>query len=142
MTWLPKRRVVVPVDFSELSLDAVSLALGLVKDASHVHAVHVLPTLAYTDPGVTWEKVDDEGRKRHAMEHLRERLRGPDREGITLHVGIGDPGHESVAYAERVGADLIVLPSHGRTGMRRLLIGSCAERVVRLAHCPVLVIRD
>ena len=44
--------------------------------------------------------------------------------------------------ADEWGADLIVMPSHGRSGVKRLLIGSVAERVVRLAHCPVLVLRD
>ena len=44
--------------------------------------------------------------------------------------------------AAELKADLIVLPSHGRTGLKRLLIGSVAERVVRLAHCPVLVLRS
>ena len=45
-------------------------------------------------------------------------------------------------YAQVHGIDLIVLPSHGRTGLARLMIGSVAERVVRLAHCPVLVLRE
>ena len=53
----------------------------------------------------------------------------------------GDPGHQIAQYAEEAKADLIVLPSHGRSGLQRLLIGSVAERVVRHAPCPVLVVR-
>ena len=60
---------------------------------------------------------------------------------VIFQVQFGDPGHGITDYAEEVGADVIVMPSHGRTGLRRLLIGSVAERVLRLAHCPVLVLR-
>ena len=49
--------------------------------------------------------------------------------------------HVIVDYTERTDSDLIVLPSHGRTGVSRLLLGSVAERVCRYAHCPVLVLR-
>ena len=55
---------------------------------------------------------------------------------------IGDPGHEITEYAEEIGASLIITPSHGRTGLSRLLIGSVAERVVRLAKCPVMVLKS
>ncbi len=53
----------------------------------------------------------------------------------------GEPGHKITELAGSEGAELIVLSSHGRTGISRLLIGSIAEKVVRLAHCPVLVLR-
>jgi nucleotide-binding universal stress UspA family protein len=56
-------------------------------------------------------------------------------------VRIGDPGHEIADCAAEIGADLVVISSHGRKGVKRLLIGSVAERVVRLSHCPVLVLR-
>jgi nucleotide-binding universal stress UspA family protein len=72
---------------------------------------------------------------------LRQRLSSSRYAGIHVTVAIGDAGHEIVALAEKVHADLLVMPSHGRTGLKRLLIGSVAERVVRLAHCPVLVLR-
>ena len=54
---------------------------------------------------------------------------------------IGDPGSEIVSFANEVNANMIIMPSHGRTGISRLLIGSVAERVLRLASCPVLVLR-
>jgi len=142
MSWLPKNCVVVPVDFSEQSIQAVDLALGLVEDTAQVHVVHVLPPLAYLEPGVAWTSVDDDTRRRHTEMALKERLSGPAYAKISLHVVIGDPGQGIAEYAEKLKADLIVLPSHGRTGIKRLLIGSVAERVVRLAHCPVLVLRS
>jgi nucleotide-binding universal stress UspA family protein len=142
MSWLPKRNVVVPVDFSDQSIKAVDLALGLVEDTSGVHVVHVLPAISYVEPGVVWTAVDDNERRHHAELALKERLSGPQYQKVQLHVAIGDPGHGITELAAEQKADLIVLPSHGRTGLKRLLIGSVAERVVRLAHCPVLVLRS
>jgi nucleotide-binding universal stress UspA family protein len=52
-----------------------------------------------------------------------------------------NPGTEIAEYADEIGADLIVIPSHGYHGVKRLLLGSVAERVIRAAHCSVLVLR-
>lgn len=141
MAWLPKQCVVTPVDFSDESFEALETALTLAGDASRVHVIHVLPDLDPAEPGVIWSTVDNATRALHAEQALRERLTDARFQGINLHVNFGDPGHEIAQWAEDLKADLIVLPSHGRTGIRRLLIGSTAERVVRLAHCPVLVLR-
>ena len=65
----------------------------------------------------------------------------PKYRGVHTAVLLGEPAHGITDYAQEKGAQLIVVPSHGRTGLTRLLIGSVAERVVRLAHCPVLVLR-
>jgi nucleotide-binding universal stress UspA family protein len=142
MKWLPRETVVVPVDFSEDALSAFQTAREMVKDPAHLHAIHVLPLLEVTDPGVIWETIDDEGRRQHAEAALRAELNklGAEEE---VHVAIrfGDPGHEIVGYAEEVDAGLVVVSSHGQSGLRRLLLGSVAERVVRLAHCPVLVLK-
>ncbi len=142
MSWLPKKSVVVPVDFSDDSIEAARLARSMVADATELHVIHVLPALAPTEPGVIWHTVDDGSRTDHATEALAERLAAPDYQGIDIRVVFGDPGSEIAEFAKETGAELIILPSHGRTGLKRLLIGSVAERVVRLAHCPVLVLRD
>ncbi len=141
MPWYPKQSVVVPMDFSDDSIAAIDTALQLVEDPSHVHVIHVLPVLAAAEPGVIWETVDDHSRSKHAKAALAERLSDSKYAGLTIEVVVGDPGHEIADFSERLGAQLIVVPSHGRTGLRRLLIGSVAERIVRLAHCPVLVLR-
>jgi nucleotide-binding universal stress UspA family protein len=141
MTWLPKQCVVVPIDFSDDSFEALATARQLVERPEDLRLVHVLPRLEATEPGVVWETVSDASRRRHAEAALRERLAGSDCEGANVTIPIGDPGREIAQTAEDAEADLIVLPSHGRTGISRLLIGSVAERVVRLAHCPVLVLR-
>jgi len=139
--WLPKTHVVVPVDFSDESMKAVDTALELVESPSRVHVIHVLPILAATEPGVIWDTVDDDSRQDHAEEALRRRLADEHYAGIDIVISIGNPGQEIAAFAESTQAELIVMPSHGRTGFSRLLIGSVAERVVRLAHCPVLVLK-
>jgi len=142
MSWLPKNKVLVPVDFSDVSLKAVEEALQMVADPSDIHLIHVMPMLAPAEPGVIWNAIDDESREKHVREALAERLTDDKFAAVNIEVAIGDPGHEIAEYAKETGVDLIVLPSHARTGISRLLVGSVAERVVRLAHCPVLVLRE
>jgi nucleotide-binding universal stress UspA family protein len=142
MAWLPKKKVIVPFDFSDNSLAAVDTALQLVADPSHVTVANVLQDLSPLEPSEVWNTIDTATRIRHVATALRERLRDKKYEKIQIDVSMGDPGHEIADLAEREHADLIVLPSHGRRGLTRLLIGSVAERIVRLAHCPVLVLRS
>jgi nucleotide-binding universal stress UspA family protein len=61
---------------------------------------------------------------------------------VPFGVLIGNAGSEITEYARNVGAGLIVIPSHGRGPIRRLLLGSTTDRVVHLAHCPILVLKD
>jgi nucleotide-binding universal stress UspA family protein len=142
MSWLPKKCVVVPIDFSDQSFAAVDTALQLTESASAVHAIHVTEEFSLPDPGAVWHTMAHDIRTKHVEDALRERLDGSKYADLVLHVGFGDPGQEIAELARELGAELIVMPSHGRTGLSRLLIGSVAERVVRLAHCPVLVLRE
>lgn len=142
MSWMVKDKVVVPVDFSDESLAAVDVARTLVKDSGHLYVVHVLSPMTASDPELFWEKETIETRREDCETSLRDRFVQKDQQGVHVTARIGDAGSEIAGYAEEVGADMIVLPSHGRTGLKRLLIGSVAERVCRLAHCPVLVLRD
>ena len=141
MSWLPKNGVVVPVDFSDPSIAALDEARQLVESPTRLHVVHVLPVLSSVEPGMIWDTIDDAARREHVEQALRERLADAKWEGIELAVRIGDPAPEIVDFASGVGADIIVLPSHGRTGLTHLLIGSVAERVIRLAKCAVLVLK-
>jgi nucleotide-binding universal stress UspA family protein len=141
MGWLPTNRIVVPVDFSDESLAAIDTALEMVGSPADVHVVHVLVEISPLEPGALRETVTTENRIDFAQQTLRERLADSKYADLTVKILHGDPGHQVADYAEQVNADLIVLPSHGRTGLSHLLIGSVAERVVRLAHCRVLVLR-
>lgn len=141
MPWGPQQTVLVPVDFSPESLAAVSTALEIAASPGGVHVVHVLAELSPAEPILLWEAYESGKRREAALMELAKRLTEAGLPALKCHVFIGDPGQEIAAFAERLHADLIVLPSHGRTGIRRLLIGSVAERVIRLAPCPVLVMR-
>jgi nucleotide-binding universal stress UspA family protein len=141
MGWLPKNCVVVPFDFSEQSDPGLESAQVFVASVTWLHVVHVLPTIELAEPGVIWETIDDDARRRHVEAAFRERFAKTPFENVDFQVRFGDPGREIAAFAEKLHADLIVMPSHGRTGLSRLFIGSVAERVVRLAHCPVLILK-
>jgi nucleotide-binding universal stress UspA family protein len=141
MSWLPKKSVVVPVDFSDASKAAVDMALEFVDAPGHLHAIHVSPSIFPTEIGYVWETYDEQQFMAAAEEALRNWLADAKYEGVDLVIKMGNPGHEIVNFAQDVLADLIVIPSHGRTGVKRILLGSVAERVVRLADCPVLVLK-
>ncbi|HJN10820.1 MAG: universal stress protein [Pirellulaceae bacterium] len=149
--WSPRQRILVPIDFSEQSRTALSVALEIAGSNGQdpkgravgdlIAVIHVLPDLSPAEPGKLWNTVSPAPRIEHATTALKDWLKQGDQELDAVEVCIGDPATEICRAASERGADLIVLPSHGRTGMKRLLIGSVAERVVRLAPCPVLVLR-
>ena len=141
MSWLPRKTIVVPIDFSDDSFLALDTAQELVDNPQHLHLIHVLPIITPNDPGVIWEMIDDQSRAVHAEQALRKKLAHQSAEGSQVAIRFGDPGHQIVDYAQEISADLIALSSHGQTGLTRLLLGSVAEKVVRLAHCPVLVLK-
>lgn len=142
MSWLEGKKILVPIDFSETSHRAVDAALQLCTHKGGVYTVHVAPDLMVMEPGVVWEETTDAAREKHLTEAYDNEYGSPQYDDVHFHVAFGDAGHEIAAYADQIQADLVVMPSHGRTGVKRMLIGSVAERVVRLAHCPVLVLKD
>lgn len=141
MSWLPKKSVVVPVDFTEACYGAVRQAREFVNDAAQVHVIHVLPKLNPMEPGVMWKDVDEETRAAHVEKAVREKL-GTAGEGVDVRIGFGNAAHEITRIADEVGADLIVMPQRAHSRAYQVLVGSVAQRVIGLAHCPVLVLRD
>jgi nucleotide-binding universal stress UspA family protein len=141
MSYFPKKSVVVPVDFSADSLAAVEVGRALVDSPEHLHVIHVLIDITPLEAGEVWGVMDPQARIEQIEKLLREKLAGPQYQGVHTAVLLGEPAHGIASYAQEKHSELIVIPSHGRTGITRLLIGSVAERVVRLAHCPVLVLR-
>ena len=141
MAGLHPKKTLVPVDFSELSLRALQSAATIAGDQP-IHAVHVLPEMSNVDPGVLYGTVTDATRIANLEKHLTKVLKEHDLGHIQAHALIGDAGRQLAKFAEREQIDLIVIPSHGHGFFKHMLLGSVAERVVRLAHCPVLVLRE
>jgi universal stress protein A len=137
---LAVRRILHPTDFSERSGNAFRLACALARDHGapllvlHVQAPAVIygeGLMAAVPPGY--------------IEGLRAQLEGVhahDPRVVLEHKLVeGDPAGEILRVARETGCDLIVLGTHGRTGLRRLLMGSVAEEVVRKSSCPVLTVK-
>lgn len=142
MTRFTEKRVLVPFDFSDESLEAVRVAHRLAGDVGHVDVVHVILPLSAADPYSVWESDADDKRRERALDEMKDALADVITDTTFLDVGIGSPSTIVTDFAKDRDAGLIVIPSHGRTGVKRLLIGSVAERVVRLAECPVLVLKN
>lgn len=141
MSWLKRTLVLVPTDFSEQSYEAIAVAKEYVEDLSAVKLVHVLSPLHPADPAAIWDTLSDSDRMAKVKDFLTKKLGEigyADVEVVTL---MGDPGTQIVDYAQASGADLIVMPSQGHKGISRILMGSVAERVMRLSACPVLVLK-
>lgn len=141
MAGLLPKKTIVPIDFSELSIEALDRALEITDPDGEVHVIHVLAALSVMEPGLIYGTESDEERIKGALRRMDEILTDEKYANVTKAVNVGDPGHEIADYAELNKADLIVIPSHGYGVIRHILLGSVAERVVRLAHCPVLVLR-
>lgn len=124
------RRIAVPTDFSPESERAVAYAAALARRmGSALYLVHVLKDL------------DSFHEARERLSTLASRLALGTRR-LTLDVRTGEPAESIAEAAERYGADLVVMATHGRTGLAHMVSGSVAEEVIRNADCPVLVLRD
>jgi nucleotide-binding universal stress UspA family protein len=122
-----------PTDFSERSDHAFRYACALARDhGARLIVLHVMP-IPLTD------------KKRGYREEMAgelDRLAAPDPKiHLKRRLEEGDPVAQILRVAHETGCDLIVLGTHGRTGLDRLLMGSVAEQVLRLASCPVLTVK-
>jgi len=136
-----------PTDFSEGAQAAFQLACSLARDlGARLVILHVAPTpLAYENSAALvygGEVGRNQPPQESGTEVLKEKLRKfavPDPPApVEYEVALGEPAQEILAFSRKINAGLIVMGTHGRTGLSRLLMGSVAEQVVRAAHCPVL----
>jgi nucleotide-binding universal stress UspA family protein len=134
--------ILVPTDGSAASRPAIEHAVSLaeIHDAA-IHAIYVINTASFASIPTegSWEGVS-EMLEREGGEALEEVADAAEEAGVPVEcVQIdGAPSREIVRYAEKHGCDLIVMGTHGRGGIDRLLLGSVAEKVVRSSSIPVL----
>lgn len=131
------QHLLVPLDFSGKSRQALRYAVPLAqKFAAKIHLVHILPP-----PGKA-ELAELPRLKYAAIKRLGEMSASlPPRLRAGNAVLVGHPADEILALAGRNNIDLIVLTTKGRSGLKRVLVGSTAERIMRHAPCPVMSVR-
>jgi nucleotide-binding universal stress UspA family protein len=141
--------VLVAIDFSMLSRRALRWALDYAKhQPCHIHTVHVIDRrwrredLRADLDSLRAELVDVHDAAVAELAPLVDEDERTRIGSLHEHVAIGDPAGEVVALASELGADLIVVGSHGGDAMRRLFTGSIATKVVRDASCPVVVVKE
>ena len=134
------KNILVPTDFGPAADAALTYGRALAKQfGARLHLLHAAENdflrASVTDPYVL---------KASIARQLEQRLTAEDRTDRAAHAVMETadrPSDAIVAYAKDSGIDLIVMGTHGRTGVSHLLVGSVAERVVRTAPCPVLTVR-
>jgi nucleotide-binding universal stress UspA family protein len=142
----PITRLLVPTDFSEPSEHAAAYAARLAGALriplvlAHVHA----PPQVFAPDGMVLAAAYDETRVeaalREALEAAATRVRAAGAPEVTTELVVGGAAAELVRLARERGCDLVVMATHGRGGVPRLLLGSVADKVVRRAGCPVLTL--
>lgn len=141
------KRILVPVDFSPASDVALEYALDLAERlGAQVDVVHAyqLPVYALPDGGVMVGPEFVTRLTESSQQSLDELVARHESRGLTLHKHLVDgPAHlEIERLAKSLPADLVVMGTHGRTGVKHFLLGSVAERVVRICPVPVITVRS
>lgn len=138
---LPIRTILYPTDFSDAARSAFELACALARDykATLVIAHVVPPGHVFAPNGIAIPFPSEEPREARAQ---LARVHPTDPNVTADHRLLeGDPTEQILKVAVEVGADVIVMATHGTSGLTRLLLGSVAESVMRKAECPVLTVR-
>jgi len=141
---MPIRRILVPVDMSEYSRAALEVAAEIARGCgAELHLMNAYglsssdyPYIAYISPRMEREVVEN---SRRELEEWTKRF-APGDVSVEQHTSPKEPRLAVLAFAEEIGADLIVMGTHGRSGFKRMLLGSVAEHTVRASKCPVLTV--
>ena len=143
---LQLKKILVPTDFSPLANKAFKYALRFAgQSAAQVTLIHVVETFPVIMDGISADHPLANGQGGELEKSFRALVKSP---GSATNAKVkwtwrrGLASHEIVEAARELDIDLIVIATHGYTGWKHFCIGSTAERVVRAAPCPVLVVRD
>jgi nucleotide-binding universal stress UspA family protein len=132
------KKILYPTDFSSYSNQAYFHAVALAEN----HKASLTVLFVYTPDIVTPGQPPDEAAAKRYWQSQLEQIRPVDPSIAVHHILLeGDPAREIVRYSRDANIDLIVMGTHGRTGLERLLVGSVAERVMKDASCSVLVVK-
>jgi nucleotide-binding universal stress UspA family protein len=147
----PINKILCPIDCSDGSKAALDYALFVSKQfGAEVHVLHVWHVTYHVRPDLSvWMEAHGQqpisavvaAEAKAETDRFLSTLDAPVRDALKVHVVEGEPARTISEIANRDHFDLIVMGTHGRTGVAHLALGSVAERVVRHAHCPVLSVR-
>ncbi len=143
------KKIIVATDFSEPSIEALREADRLAQGMdSEVFVFHAVPNLVRANPLFPHKNIEDVfqlpammDRAADAVDELIAKHMRSDHTNVHVLVDTGWPDTALMRKAEEIGADLIVVGSRGYTGLKHVLLGSVAERVIRYSHCAVMVAR-
>jgi nucleotide-binding universal stress UspA family protein len=145
------KTILLPTDGSECSSRAMAYALSLASQyGGRVVALHVIDQrwddqtrAAFVEIGPELMQKLHSGNAQEARRILQEVAHAGARSGVPVEtrMATGIPFEDIVRVGKELSADLIIMGTHGRTGVSHLLLGSVAEKVVRRAHCPVMTVR-
>ena len=139
-------RILLPTDFSEYSSHAIPYACALAEEyEAELHVLHVLekvPSVPYFGMGLTTPGyVEESGqRAQELLEHVLPQD-WPGRERAVKVLRHGSPFVETIRYVQEADIRLMVITTHGRTGLAQVLLGSQAAKLIQKAPCPVLTVR-
>jgi universal stress protein A len=139
----PFKKILCPVQLDDSEQIALDLASHLAKDMdATVYLLHVVPIMPIDAPNVTItvDTQAEENARARLQAIAAERLAGLKSEIITKIAGPGEVARSVLEAAAELDSDLIVLKTHGRSGLAHFVMGSVAEQVVRRAHCAVLTL--
>jgi nucleotide-binding universal stress UspA family protein len=141
------KKILAPVDFSEASKNGFSYAVRCAEqfgaELTLLYVLEPVPSASFAAiPGAGAFSEIDFSRAEKNLRSLIASARNADTGDLHWKVRTGIPAHEIVEMAKEADIDLIVIATHGYTGWKHFCIGSTAERVVRAAPCPVLVVRE
>lgn len=139
------KKILCPVDHSECSYLALKYAISIaLKDEAKLYLMHVIDSRLYDTEIYKFSPykpndIDIAKVREDLMKSLPDGTM--DLLDVETIIVVGVPFNEIISAAKEIEADLIVIGTHGRTGLSHIMMGSVAEKVVRKSHCPVLTVR-